>query len=86
MKTPRVIHEEVKSYFAEMSRSYDKITFLRKISLRLVELANLKLGRKVLDIATGTVTVAFPVAQKAGFSGKVVGVDFSFGDVGDCPA
>jgi len=44
MKTPGVIHEEVKSFFADLSRNYDKIKFLKKISLRLVELANLKLG------------------------------------------
>ena len=46
---------------------------------RLVELANLESGQKVLDIATGTGIVAITSAKSVGNEGKVVGVDISSG-------
>jgi len=46
---------------------------------RLVELANLESGQKVLDIATGTGIVAIASAKIVGKEGKVIGVDISSG-------
>ena len=46
---------------------------------RLVELANLESGQKVLDIATGTGIVAIASAKIVGNEGKVIGVDISSG-------
>jgi len=46
---------------------------------RLVELARLQKGQKVLDIATGTGIVAIASAKIVGSTGKVVGVDISSG-------
>lgn len=46
---------------------------------RLVELASLQTGQKVLDIATGTGIVAIASAKIVGSAGKVVGVDISSG-------
>lgn len=46
---------------------------------RLVELANLESGQKVLDIATGTGIVAIASAKIVGSTGKVIGVDISSG-------
>lgn len=46
---------------------------------RLVELAKLQTGQKVLDIATGTGIVAIASAKIVGSTGKVVGVDISSG-------
>ena len=46
---------------------------------RLVELANLESGQKVLDIATGTGIVAIASAKIVGKDGKVIGVDISSG-------
>lgn len=46
---------------------------------RLIELASLRVGQRVLDIATGTGLVAIAAAQIVGPSGKVVGVDIATG-------
>ncbi len=46
---------------------------------RLVEIANLESGQKVLDIATGTGIVAIASAKIVGNEGKVIGVDISSG-------
>lgn len=46
---------------------------------RLVELAKLESGQKVLDIATGTGIVAIASAKIVGNEGKVIGVDISSG-------
>ncbi|MDV2992798.1 MAG: 2-methoxy-6-polyprenyl-1,4-benzoquinol methylase, mitochondrial [Chroococcidiopsis sp. SAG 2025] len=45
----------------------------------LVELAQLKLGQKVLDVATGTGIVAIAAAKIVGNAGSVLGVDISPG-------
>ncbi len=43
----------------------------------LLELADLKLGESVLDIACGTGLVTFPAAAAVGGNGRVVGTDLS---------
>jgi ubiquinone/menaquinone biosynthesis C-methylase UbiE len=43
----------------------------------VVDFADLQPGQAVLDVATGTGTVAFEALQRVGPSGKVVGVDIS---------
>ena len=50
-----------------------------RFAKRLVELANLESGQKVLDIATGTGIVAIASAKIVGNEGKVIGVDISSG-------
>ena len=60
--------------------NYDKgNNFHPPIANRLVELAGLQSGQKILDIATGTGLVAIAVAQIVGSDGQVVGVDISKG-------
>lgn len=51
----------------------------RNVSERLIELANVKEGDKVLDIATGLGEPAISAARKVGPKGRVVAVDFSPG-------
>lgn len=46
---------------------------------RLIELARLQKGQRVLDIATGTGLVAIAAARIVGSEGRVVGVDISKG-------
>ena len=48
-------------------------------ALKLVELAQLREGQSVLDLATGTGLVAIPAAEIVGPEGSVVGVDISQG-------
>lgn len=49
------------------------------VSNRLVELAKIKPGDRVLDIATGTGEPAITAARKVGPNGRVIGVDHSAG-------
>ena len=49
------------------------------VSNRLVELARIKSGGRVLDIATGTGEPAITAARAVGPNGRVVGVDHSAG-------
>lgn len=44
---------------------------------RLVEVAGIDAGARVLDIASGRGAVLFPVAQRVGASGEVVGIDLA---------
>lgn len=46
---------------------------------KLVEVAKLREGDRVLDVATGTGIVAMEALKKIGKSGKVVGIDISSG-------
>ena len=45
----------------------------------LVDYADIKVGSRVLDIATGTGMVAFYAASKVGSHGSVLGIDISEG-------
>ena len=51
----------------------------QSVSNRLVELAQIKPGYRVLDIATGTGEPAITAARAVGPSGRVIGVDHSSG-------
>jgi len=61
------------------SEHYEKFwaAQLRPAQDLLLELADLKKGESVLDIACGTGLVTFPTAAAVGTSGRVVGTDLS---------
>lgn len=65
--------------YDERSSNHDNSVWHRKTALRLVEDLPPRLGDRVLDIATGTGTIAFHAASLVGASGRVVGVDLSEG-------
>lgn len=50
-----------------------------RFSSQVVQLLQLKLGERVLDLACGTGLVTFKAAERVGPSGHVVGVDISTG-------
>lgn len=50
---------------------------LRPAQERLLEMADLQTGERVLDIAAGTGLVSFPVAHRVGEQGRVVATDLS---------
>lgn len=77
MKPPEELKMDVKIRFNAMSETYDQIHFLRSIPLRLVEMADLKPGQHILDLATGTGAAAMAAAERVGLSGHVTGVDLS---------
>jgi len=62
-----------------MATSYDDLRFLHQPARRLVELANLQVNARILDVATGTGIVAMLSAECVGPGGKVVGTDLSEG-------
>lgn len=70
--------QQVMSGFNLASSGYDKpaLRFLPLGAKRLVELAGLQSGQKILDIATGTGTAAITAALIVG-EGKVVGIDIA---------
>lgn len=61
------------------NRSNYENEFHRRAATRLVELAKLRSGQHVLDIATGTGLAAIAATQIVGSSGYVVGTDFALG-------
>ena len=54
-------------------------SFHKKFAPRLVELAKLKKGNTVLDVATGTGLAATAAAEMVGAKGSVLGTDFAVG-------
>ncbi|MGI0042649.1 MAG: class I SAM-dependent methyltransferase, partial [Nitrososphaeraceae archaeon] len=52
-------------------------TAAEKVSRRLIELAEIKPGSKVLDIATGIGEPAITAAKKVGNGGQVLATDIS---------
>lgn len=69
----------IASTYDERSSNYDKGEWHRKTALKLVEGLPPRAGHSVLDIGTGTGTVAFLAASLVGSDGRVVGVDLSKG-------
>lgn len=63
--------------FNTIAADYDTLRFVQRCAGRLIELAALTPGARVLDVATGTGLVALVAAQLVGPSGRVVGVDIA---------
>lgn len=72
-------HKHVSDTYDERSGNHEKSEWHRKTALRLVEELPPRAGDSVLDIGTGTGTIAFYAASIVGPSGKIIGVDLSKG-------
>src|SRR2546426_6441742 len=65
--------------YSRMAREYDTCVtpYHEPIARRLLELAHVKEGERILDIGCGTGIVAFEAAAAVGEAGSVVGVDLA---------
>jgi ubiquinone/menaquinone biosynthesis C-methylase UbiE len=75
----RAYHKNITDTYDERSGNHDKSEWHRKAALRLVEELPPRPGDSVLDVGTGTGTIAFHAASLVGPHGKVIGVDLSKG-------
>ena len=71
--------QQVATFFNRRTDYDGEGDFHPRLANRLLELAPLHKGQKILDVATGTGLVAISAAQIVGTEGKVVGVDISPG-------
>lgn len=72
-------HKHICDTYDNRSANHDKSEGHRDTALRLVKALPPHAGDHVLDIGTGTGTIAFEAAGLVGPEGKVVGVDLSQG-------
>lgn len=65
--------------FSRASSTYDQVgpRFFAHFGRRLVEVAQIPAGSRVLDIATGRGAVLFPAAEQVGAQGHVIGIDLA---------
>ena len=65
--------------FGRGARDYDRVgtPIFGRLGRRLVELAGVHAGDRVLDVATGRGAVLFAAAERAGERGRVIGVDLA---------
>jgi len=65
--------------FSRAAETYGQVgpAYFAHFGRRLVDLAGVQHGAKVLDVATGRGAVLFPVAERIGPAGRVVGIDLA---------
>ncbi len=72
-------HKHLTDVYDKRSPNHDKSDWHRSTSLKLTGELTPKIGDSILDVGTGTGTIAFHVASLVGPNGKVIGVDISEG-------
>ncbi len=65
--------------FNRAAATYDQIgpKIFDHFGQRLVEIADVSPGSRVLDVATGRGAILFPAASRVGLHGKVIGIDLA---------
>jgi ubiquinone/menaquinone biosynthesis C-methylase UbiE len=77
-------HRTITDSYDARSKHYDNSEWHREVALTTVNYWPPEPGHDVLDIATGTGTIAFHCAGLVGPAGKVIGVDISRGMLDKC--
>jgi len=77
-------HKVITNSYDERSKNYDNSEWHRGLALQTVDYNPPESGHKVLDIATGTGTIAFYTADIVGSDGSVTGIDISKGMLAKC--
>ena len=72
-------HKHIADTYDERSGNHDNSDWHRKTALKLLEELPARVGDSVLDIGTGTGTIAFQAASLVKSGGTVIGVDISEG-------
>jgi len=80
----RGYHRTITDSYDKRSLNYDNSEWHRGIAIKAVDYCPPEPGDQVLDVATGTGTIAFYAAKLVGPSGHVVGVDISRGMLNKC--
>ena len=70
--------------YDKRSDVYDDHVWAREWSMQTVDFCPPKAGERVLDLACGSGTIAFYIAERVGESGSITGVDFSTGMIRRC--
>lgn len=76
-------HKHITDIYNERSANHDNSEWHRKAALKLVAEMPPGAGDSVLDIGTGTGTVAFHAASLVGPDGNVIGIDLSTGMIAE---
>lgn len=78
MTAPGERDQKTADVFGRAASTYDEvIPFFATFGRRLVELAAVRSGDRVLDLASGRGASAIPAAERAGRDGRVVAVDLA---------
>ncbi len=80
----KAYHQRIVGSYDERSKTYDNFIWAREWSIQTVEFCPPNQGEKVLDIACGTGTIAFYIADRVGPEGHITGVDISAGMIKKC--
>lgn len=77
--------EHAAAVWSRASTTYSHVgpRFFQHFGERLVSLAPIQAGDKVLDVAAGRGAVLFPTAEKVGQQGEVIGIDLAEGMVNE---
>lgn len=73
----RIYHKTIVEHYNTRGGEYDKSHWHRANALKLIDGMPPRAGDSVLDVATGTGTVAFRAATLVGAAGNVIGIDLS---------
>ncbi len=76
---PQTKKDLIKGVFSRAAVTYDQVgpRFFSYFGQRLVELAQLPKGARVLDVAVGRGAVLFAAAEQVGPDGSVIGIDLA---------
>lgn len=77
----RAKKELIAEVFDRAASGYGRLKYFPLFGRRLVEMAQIPGGAKVLDVASGRGAVLFPAAKQVGPRGRIIGIDLSEGMV-----